>query len=333
MTTKIHLTGVRAYGYVGLLPEENVLGQWFTVDVAIWTDFEAATHTDAIADTLDYRACIAAIEQTIQTSKFALIERLAGAIADRLLEDDKIEKLELRVTKQPPIPNFLGSVAVEISRDRKPQTKLVEVVEKIERIEKPAPKPAITSPSLSDRMASSNAQLPIEMEKMEELPKRDVIQGNGNIQQLATISSIHTDGACSKNPGPGGWGVVVHFDNGEVKELGGGTRSTTNNQMELQAAISALEFLTEQEQAKPVDLYTDSKYVIDGITKWIKGWKKNGWQTKDKKPVKNQELWQALDLLNSANVRWHWVEGHSGDPDNERCDEIARAHTAEQSRR
>ncbi|NKB17800.1 MAG: ribonuclease HI [Pseudanabaena sp. CRU_2_10] len=134
-----------------------------------------------------------------------------------------------------------------------------------------------------------------------------------------------------QNPGPGGWGVVVHFDDGEVTELGGRMASTTNNQMELQAAISALEFLVQQAQTNPVDLYTDSKYVIDGITKWIKGWKKNGWQTKDKKPVKNQELWQALDLLNSANVRWHWVEGHSGDPDNERCDAIARAYTFSQN--
>jgi ribonuclease HI len=152
-----------------------------------------------------------------------------------------------------------------------------------------------------------------------------------SMQASGAISSIHTDGACSKNPGPGGWGVVVHFDDGEVTELGGRLASTTNNQMELQAAISALEFLAQQKNTTPVDLYTDSKYVIDGITKWIKGWKRNGWQTKDKKPVKNQELWQALDLLNSANVRWHWVEGHSGDPDNERCDAIARAYTFAQN--
>jgi dihydroneopterin aldolase len=120
MTTKTLLKGVRAYGYTGLLPEENVLGQWFEVDVTLWVDFEAATKSDKISDTYDYRAAIGAIESIIQTSKFALIERLAGAICDRLLEDPKIEQLELRVTKHPPIPNFLGSVAVEVRRDRLP---------------------------------------------------------------------------------------------------------------------------------------------------------------------------------------------------------------------
>ncbi|MFN9168463.1 MAG: ribonuclease H, partial [Pseudanabaena sp.] len=100
------------------------------------------------------------------------------------------------------------------------------------------------------------------------------------------------------------------------------------NQMELQGAITALEFLSTHKQSTPVDLYTDSKYVLDGITKWIKGWKKNGWKTKDNKPVKNQEFWQQLDPLNSSNIRWHWGEGHSGDPDNERCDAIARSYTA-----
>jgi ribonuclease HI len=98
--------------------------------------------------------------------------------------------------------------------------------------------------------------------------------------------------------------------------------------MELQGAIAALDFLSAQKQSSPVYLYTDSKYVLDGITKWIKGWKKNGWKTKDNKPVKNQEFWQQLDALNSSNIRWHWVEGHSGDPDNERCDAIARSYTA-----
>jgi ribonuclease HI len=310
MTSKIHLTGVRAYGYVGFLPEENVLGQWFTVDVTIWTDFEAATRTDAIADTINYCSCITKIEQTVQTAKFALIERLAGAIADRLLEDSKIEKLELRVTKNPPIPNFLGTVAVEISRDRssQPKTQQLEITAQVKQIDQ-------------DNQIEEKEQL--QPEKLKSTQK--------SMQTSGAISSIHTDGACSKNPGPGGWGVVVHFDDGEVTELGGRLASTTNNQMELQAAISALEFLAQQKNTTPVDLYTDSKYVIDGITKWIKGWKRNGWQTKDKKSVKNQELWQALDLLNSANVRWHWVEGHSGDPDNERCDAIARAYTFDQN--
>jgi ribonuclease HI len=320
MTSKIYLTGVRAYGYVGLLPEENVLGQWFTVDATIATDFEDATYSDAIADTLDYRACIAKIESIIQTSKFALIERLAGAIADSLLEDPKIEQLELRVTKHPPIPNFQGAVAVEISRggthpERNRSTK--------DRSTQSSARSKTQQLSLQDRITPTQVPQPSQ--------SHQVVKNND--RDRAIVTSIHTDGACSKNPGPGGWGVVVHFDNGDVKELGGGVRNTTNNQMELQGAIAALEFLAELNQTAPVDLYTDSKYVIDGITKWIKGWKKNGWQTKDKKPVKNQEFWQELDQLNSANVSWHWVEGHSGDPDNERCDAIARAHTAEQNYR
>jgi dihydroneopterin aldolase len=116
MTTKIHLKGVRAYGYVGLLPEENVLGQWFEVDTTLWVDFEAATRNDQIADTYDYRTAINTIETLIQESKFALIERLAGAIADELMIDSKVEKLELIVRKHPPIPNFQGSVAVEVER-------------------------------------------------------------------------------------------------------------------------------------------------------------------------------------------------------------------------
>jgi dihydroneopterin aldolase len=119
MTTKIHLKGVRAYGYIGLLPEENVLGQWFEVDTTIWVDFEAATKNDRIDDTYDYRTAINTIETLIQTSKFALIERLAGAIADELMANAKVEKLELIVRKHPPIPNFQGSVAVEIERAKK----------------------------------------------------------------------------------------------------------------------------------------------------------------------------------------------------------------------
>lgn len=118
MTTKIHLQGVRAYGYIGLLPEENVLGQWFEVDVTLWIDFEAATKSDRIADTYDYRTAINTIETLIQTAKFALIERLAGAIADELLTNSQVQKLQLVVRKHPPIRNFQGSVAVEIERNR-----------------------------------------------------------------------------------------------------------------------------------------------------------------------------------------------------------------------
>ena len=127
---------------------------------------------------------------------------------------------------------------------------------------------------------------------------------------------IYTDGACSGNPGPGGWGAVLRY--GEVeKELFGGEADTTNNRMELLAAISALNALKTPCE---IDLHTDSKYVMDGISKWIFGWK-----TADKKPVKNGELWQQLDAANQAHkVKWHWVKGHAGHPENERADELAR---------
>ncbi|MBW4542731.1 MAG: ribonuclease HI [Myxacorys chilensis ATA2-1-KO14] len=140
-----------------------------------------------------------------------------------------------------------------------------------------------------------------------------------------TIQSIYTDGACSGNPGPGGWGTVVYFTDGSVQELGGAERETTNNRMEMQAAIAALHFLAESEQTEPIILYTDSEYVKNGITKWIGGWKKKGWKTSTGKPVLNQELWEKLDQLNSRQVEWRYVRGHSGDVGNERCDAIARA--------
>jgi len=133
--------------------------------------------------------------------------------------------------------------------------------------------------------------------------------------------SIYTDGACSGNPGPGGWGAILRFGDVE-KELNGGEKLTTNNRMELLAAISALDALK-----KPcsVDLYTDSQYVRNGITAWIFNWKKNGWRTADKKPVKNVDLWQQLDAaLQRHQVRWHWVKGHAGHPENERADQLAR---------
>lgn len=118
MNTKIHLKGVRAYGYVGLLPEENVLGQWFEVDATLWVDFEAATFSDQIADTYDYRHSIQVIESTIKTAKFALVERLAGAIADQLLTDPKVAQVHIFLTKNPPIPDFQGSIVVELLRHR-----------------------------------------------------------------------------------------------------------------------------------------------------------------------------------------------------------------------
>jgi ribonuclease HI len=132
---------------------------------------------------------------------------------------------------------------------------------------------------------------------------------------------IHTDGACSGNPGPGGWGAILRSGEHE-KELQGGEALTTNNRMELTAAIMALEAL---KRPSSVELHTDSVYVKDGIGKWIHGWKRNGWKTSDKKPVKNAELWQRLDAaLGRHEVTWHWVKGHAGHDDNERADELAR---------
>ncbi|MEN3974213.1 ribonuclease HI [Emcibacter sp. SYSU 3D8] len=132
---------------------------------------------------------------------------------------------------------------------------------------------------------------------------------------------IHTDGACSGNPGPGGWGALLEY-NGAEKEIWGGEKPTTNNRMELLGAIRALEALKKRSQ---VDLYTDSIYVRDGITKWIHNWKRNGWRTAGKKPVKNAELWQELDaLIQMHDVAWHWVKGHAGHLENERADELAR---------
>ena len=132
---------------------------------------------------------------------------------------------------------------------------------------------------------------------------------------------IFTDGACSGNPGPGGWGAILRYGD-KVKELSGGEAATTNNRMELTAAIEALDALREP---CTVDLYTDSNYVRDGIKGWIEGWKRNGWRTADKKPVKNVELWQSLDEARRRHkVTWHWVKGHAGHPENERADELAR---------
>jgi ribonuclease HI len=138
---------------------------------------------------------------------------------------------------------------------------------------------------------------------------------------------IHTDGACSGNPGPGGWGAILEW-NGHRKELKGGEPETTNNRMEMMAAIKALEALKRSD--KDIILITDSVYLRDGITKWIHGWKKRGWKTADKKPVKNVDLWQHLDeLVRQHSIEWRWVKGHAGDPGNERADELAREGLAE----
>jgi ribonuclease HI len=133
---------------------------------------------------------------------------------------------------------------------------------------------------------------------------------------------LYTDGACSGNPGPGGWGALLTMGAHE-KELCGAEAHTTNNRMEMMAAIQGLRALKNPCQ---VDLYTDSQYLRDGITSWIVGWKKNGWKTAAKKPVKNEDLWRLLDdLVQIHNVRWHWVKGHNGHPENERVDLLARS--------
>ena len=131
---------------------------------------------------------------------------------------------------------------------------------------------------------------------------------------------LFTDGACRGNPGPGGWGAVLRY-NGNEKELFGGEPQTTNNRMELMAVISGLEALKRQ---CTVDVVTDSQYVKNGITQWIHNWKRNGWRTANKKPVKNDDLWRRLDeAVARHQVRWHWVKGHSGHPENERADRLA----------
>ena len=137
---------------------------------------------------------------------------------------------------------------------------------------------------------------------------------------------IHTDGACKGNPGPGGWGAILQAG-GKTKEMSGGEPLTTNNRMELTAAIMALEALTRPCE---IDLHTDSKYVMDGITSWIHGWKARGWKTADKKPVKNDDLWKRLDAARARHtVKWHWVKGHAGHALNERADQLANRGIAE----
>lgn len=140
----------------------------------------------------------------------------------------------------------------------------------------------------------------------------------------------YTDGACSGNPGPGGWGALLQAKDGtkviKERELKGGAADTTNNRMELQAAIAALEALEKPSQ---ITIVTDSAYVKGGVTGWIFGWKKNGWKTASKKPVKNVDLWQVLDAAQARHkVTWEWVKGHAGHPENERADELARAGMA-----
>lgn len=135
------------------------------------------------------------------------------------------------------------------------------------------------------------------------------------------IVEIFTDGACSGNPGPGGWGAILRMGSAQ-KEIFGGEANTTNNRMEMTAVIQALSAL---KRPVKVELYTDSQYVQKGISEWIHGWKRRGWKTASKEPVKNEDLWRELDRLASLhNVDWRWVKGHAGHPENERCDALAR---------
>jgi ribonuclease HI len=142
------------------------------------------------------------------------------------------------------------------------------------------------------------------------------------------VVEIYSDGACRGNPGPGGWGALLR-SNGAEKELYGGEAQTTNNRMELMAAIRALEALKRRSRVK---LYTDSLYVMKGITTWILDWKRRGWRTADKKPVKNEDLWKRLDeLVARHDIEWHWVKGHAGHPENERADRLANKGIASET--
>ncbi len=143
------------------------------------------------------------------------------------------------------------------------------------------------------------------------------------------VVDIYTDGACAGNPGPGGWAAILRYK-GTKKEISGFESDTTNNRMEMRAVIEALGKL---KRTCRVRVHSDSQYLKDGITKWIHGWKRNGWMTKDERPVKNRELWEALDELSQRHrVEWVWVRGHAGHPENERCDELARREITRNAR-
>jgi ribonuclease HI len=150
-------------------------------------------------------------------------------------------------------------------------------------------------------------------------------------ESTSLVKAVYTDGACSGNPGPGGWGVVVQLNNGQEQELGGGAAQTTNNRMEMQAAIEAVKFLESITSSEKACIYTDSEYVKNGITKWLSNWKKRGWKTAQGKAVLNQDLWEALDALNPNRHDWQYIKAHAGHPGNERADAIARAFSLKQT--
>lgn len=158
----------------------------------------------------------------------------------------------------------------------------------------------------------------------------DTLSKTSENQNSQNPVTIYTDGGCHGNPGPGGWACVVIADD-EARQLSGGEKFTTNNKMELTAAINALSVVynTERLRSAPMELHIDSQYVKNGITSWIFSWKKKGWLTADKKPVKNKELWEKLDALNSSlNVKWIWVKGHAGVQYNELCDQLCQSEIA-----
>ncbi len=163
-------------------------------------------------------------------------------------------------------------------------------------------------------------------------PRQSRPNAVADLSSAVYIKAIYTDGACSGNPGPGGWGTRIELSDGQVQELGGAEPNSTNNRMEMQAAIAALEYITAHPDLappqQPMTLHIDSEYVLKGITQWIKGWKRKGWKTAQGKPVLNQDLWQALDALNHPQVTWQHVRGHAGVPGNERCDAIATGFAA-----
>ncbi len=177
---------------------------------------------------------------------------------------------------------------------------------------KPAPVP-------SDTPVGSRGQAPVTGAVRTPTGSPGPAPATGAVRKKVTI---HTDGACEGNPGPGGWAAVLEYGS-RTKEIGGGVAATTNNRMELQAAIGALAALTEPCDA---EVFTDSEYLRDGITEWLAAWKARGWRTADKKPVKNEDLWRRLDEATARHrVRWQWLKGHAGHPLNERCDQLARA--------
>ncbi len=304
----IHLTGVRCYGYTGALPEEQVLGQWFEVDATLWVEVALPGKTDRLADALDYRYAVAAIRDTVGTARFALIEKLVTVIADQLLAEARVQQVRVKLTKlAAPIPEFSGQIAIEIVRSRDPRPPLPQAAAAAQPVAEPL---AALGQQKAEKLDASRAPAPAD-------PR---------------IRAIYTDGACSGNPGPGGWGVVVYFRDGSAHELGGADPATTNNRMELQAAVAALEFVRAHPQDEPITLYTDSEYLKNGITRWAKGWKQKGWKTAEGKPVKNEDLWRQLDSLHSSYpLSWQYVRGHQGDVGNERADAIATAFAQQRS--